>query len=79
MYITRLLQPYFGHLSCIPFVCMTGKECLICMDQSVVEKLPSFDKLVFPFRKSIAKSAFLMRFAVSFCDIFFQVFYFFSV
>ena len=21
----RLLQPYFGHLSCIPFVCMTRK------------------------------------------------------
>ena len=51
MYITvkgfGLLQPHFGHLSCIPFVCMTYKVqgMLSNSNQSVVEKLPSFVKL----------------------------------
>ena len=40
------------HLSCIPFVCMTVKL-KECLNQSVVEKLPSFVKLRSPFRKPI--------------------------
>ena len=53
----RLLQPYFGHLSCTPFICMICKVqgVLICnLNPSVVEKLPSFVKLVSPFRSSIS-------------------------
>ena len=39
------------------------KECLE-FEQSVVVKLPSFVKLVSPFRKPIYKSTFLVRFIV---------------
>ena len=57
-------RPYIciGHLSCILFVCwhMKFKECLE-FEQSVVEKLPSFVKLV----QYAYKSAFLVRFVVS--------------
>ena len=50
-----LLRPHFGHLSCIGFVCVTRKvqEVLSNQNQSVVEKLPSFVKLVSPFRGPI--------------------------
>ena len=73
----RLLQPYFGHLSCPPFMCMkcevqgvrtymqfepecTSEASLVYyissrsaynLNQSVVQELPSFVKLVSPFRK----------------------------
>ena len=48
-----LFQPYFGYLSCIPFVYLTHKvqRVLIEFEQNVVEQLPSFAKLVSPFRK----------------------------
>ena len=42
---------YFNH-SCIPFVCMT-REVQGVLEQSAVEKIPSFVKLVSPFRKPI--------------------------
>ena len=47
----RLLQPCFGHLSCIPFVWVTRK--VQGMRKGLVEKPPSFIKLVSPFRKHI--------------------------
>ena len=47
-----LLQPYFGYLSCIPFVYVTQKVQGV-LRIYVVEKLPSFVKLVSPFRKPI--------------------------
>ena len=67
-----LLQPHFGHLSCIPFVCMTHKVqgMLYNSNQSIVEKLPSFVKLVSPFRGLITsfhkayKSAYQLGFVV---------------
>ena len=42
-----LLQPYLGHPSRIPFVCITHKVqgMLDNLNQNVVEKLPSFVKL----------------------------------
>ena len=43
---------------------MKFKECLH-FEQSVVEKLPSFVKLVSPFRKTTSKSALMVRFVVS--------------
>ena len=64
-----LLQPHFGHLSCIPFVCMTSKVqgMLYSSNHSVGEKLPSFVKLRLPFRGLITsfqkayKSAYQLR------------------
>ena len=50
--VLSMVQPYFGHLSCIPLVCMTCKV-QYNFHQSVVEKLPSLVKLVSPFRKPI--------------------------
>ena len=39
----RLLQTYFGHLSCIPFVCITREvQGLLTIRKRLVEKLPSF-------------------------------------
>ena len=45
----RLLQPYFGHFSCVSFgyVCnMQSSRSAYNLNQSVVEKLLSFVKLV---------------------------------
>ena len=48
----RLLQTYFGHLTCIAFVCMTRQvRGMLTIWKSLVEKLPAFIKLVSPFRK----------------------------
>ena len=56
---------YFGHLSCIPFVCVTCKVqgMLTLFEQHVVEKLSSFVNLDH-FQKAY-KSAFLVRFVVA--------------
>ena len=43
---------------------MKFKKCLQ-FEQSVVEKLPSYVKLVSPFRKPTSKSALVVRFVVS--------------
>ena len=61
----RLLQPYFGHLSCIPFVCVTRKvKGMFTIWKSLVEKLPSFLLL-----SESLQSALLMRFVISFFDL----------
>ena len=64
-----LLQPHFGHLSCIQFVCMTCKVkgMLYNSNPSIVEKLPlvaPFRGLVTSFEKAY-KSAYQLRFGVS--------------
>ena len=51
VYVTLTI---FGHLSCFPFVCMTRQvQGVLQFKQSIIEKLPSLVKLVFPFRKPI--------------------------
>ena len=47
-----LLQLYFGYLTCIPIVYVTHKVQEV-LRIYVVKKLPSFVKLVSPFRKPI--------------------------
>ena len=72
----RLLQPYFGHFSCVSFgyVCnMQSSRSAYNLNQSVVEKLLSFVKLVLrggtaPLQIETGRytiSAFLVRFVVS--------------
>ena len=69
--MTKFTLPVsFCHLLCIPFVCMTqSSKSAYNLNQSIVEKLPSFVKIASPFKKPILyKSAFLVG-LICFCDL----------